>query len=83
MAAAIEKGDDPAIVAEVIVAAATDPKPKLRYTAGVLAGRASTLRRFASRAGLRQSDPQAEPVGLRRQGTKEARPHRGRALVAL
>jgi NAD(P)-dependent dehydrogenase (short-subunit alcohol dehydrogenase family) len=46
MAAAIKDGDDPAIVAKVIVAAATDPKPKLRYTAGTLAGRASTLRRF-------------------------------------
>jgi NAD(P)-dependent dehydrogenase (short-subunit alcohol dehydrogenase family) len=42
---AIKDGDDPAVVARVIVAAATDPKPKLRYTAGTLAGRASTLRR--------------------------------------
>ena len=41
MAAAIKDGDDPAVVAKVIVAAATDPKPKLRYTAGPLAGRAS------------------------------------------
>jgi hypothetical protein len=30
----------------VIVAAATDAKPKLRYTAGTLAGRASILRRL-------------------------------------
>jgi hypothetical protein len=42
---AIKDGDDPAIVAKVIVAAATAAKPKLRYTAGTLAGRASTLRR--------------------------------------
>ena len=34
-------GDDPATVAKVIVAAATDPKPKLRYTAGSMAGRVS------------------------------------------
>ncbi|WP_208329629.1 oxidoreductase [Streptomyces bluensis] len=47
METAIKGGDDPAIVAKVIVAAATDPKPKLRYTAGLLAGRASTLRRLA------------------------------------
>jgi len=47
MAAAIEDGDDPAIVAKVIVDAATDPRPKLRYTAGTVAGRASMLRRFA------------------------------------
>jgi NAD(P)-dependent dehydrogenase (short-subunit alcohol dehydrogenase family) len=45
METAIKDGDDPAIVAKVIVAAATDAKPKLRYTAGTLAGRASTLRR--------------------------------------
>ncbi|WP_221179352.1 oxidoreductase [Streptomyces botrytidirepellens] len=47
METAIKDGDDPGIVAKVIVAAATDPKPKLRYTAGPTAGRASTLRRIA------------------------------------
>ncbi|MGI5290295.1 oxidoreductase [Nonomuraea polychroma] len=47
METAIKDGDDPAIVAKVIVEAATDPKPKLRYTAGSVAGRASTLRRIA------------------------------------
>ncbi len=46
LAAAIKDGDDPAIVAKVIVAAATDPKPKLRYTAGSTAGRISALRRI-------------------------------------
>ena len=46
MAEAMKDGDDPAIVAKVIVAAATDPKPKLRYTAGPMAGRVSTLRRI-------------------------------------
>nr|WP_168504877.1 oxidoreductase [Streptomyces sp. S1D4-11]QIY93383.1 oxidoreductase [Streptomyces sp. S1D4-11] len=39
-------GDDPAVVAKVIAAAATDPKPKLRYTAGSTAGRLSVLRRI-------------------------------------
>ncbi|MFD8492258.1 hypothetical protein [Amycolatopsis sp. NPDC059657] len=38
-------GDDAAAVAEVIAAAATDPKP--RYTAGSTAGRVSVLRRIA------------------------------------
>ena len=47
MAAAIKDGDDPAVVAKVIVAAATDSKPKLRYTAGPLAGRAGVLHRLA------------------------------------
>ena len=42
----MKDGDDPAVVAKVIVAAATDPKPKLRYTAGPRAGRVSTLRRI-------------------------------------
>ncbi len=45
METAIKDGDDPAVVAKVIVTAATDAKPKLRYTAGTVAGRASTLRR--------------------------------------
>lgn len=47
MAEAIRDGDDPAVVAEVIVAAATDARPKLRYTAGPQAGRAGMLRRLA------------------------------------
>jgi NAD(P)-dependent dehydrogenase (short-subunit alcohol dehydrogenase family) len=46
-AAAIASGDDPAIVAKVIVTAATDARPKLRYTAGPLAGRVRKLRRIA------------------------------------
>src|SRR5437763_2927550 len=46
MARAMADGDDPAIVADAIVAAATDPKPKLRYTAGSTAGRVSALSRF-------------------------------------
>ncbi|MFJ8661894.1 oxidoreductase [Streptomyces sp. NPDC093795] len=47
MADAIKAGDDPAVVAKAIVAAATDPKPKLRYTAGPVAGRARMLRHMA------------------------------------
>ena len=46
LARGMADGDDPAIVAEAIVAAATDPKPKLRYTAGPAAGRVSALRRI-------------------------------------
>ncbi|NDL59880.1 SDR family NAD(P)-dependent oxidoreductase [Phytoactinopolyspora sp. XMNu-373] len=47
MAEAIQIGDDPAIVGEVVATAATDAKPKLRYTAGPTARRVSKLRRFA------------------------------------
>jgi NAD(P)-dependent dehydrogenase (short-subunit alcohol dehydrogenase family) len=46
IATAMKDGDDPATVATVIVAAATAPKPKLRYTAGPTARRVSTLRRI-------------------------------------
>jgi len=46
IAAAVASGDDPAVVAKVIVAAATDARPRLRYTAGSLAGRVRTLRRI-------------------------------------
>ncbi|MFJ9023005.1 oxidoreductase [Streptomyces sp. NPDC102259] len=45
MAEAVRDGDAPDVVAKAIVAAATDAKPKLRYTAGSTAGRVSTLRR--------------------------------------
>jgi len=38
--------DAPDVVAKVIVAAATDPKPKLRYTAGAMAARVSLLHRI-------------------------------------
>ncbi|WP_435212464.1 oxidoreductase [Streptomyces sp. bgisy034] len=47
MAEAVRGGDAPAVVAKAIVAAATDRKPKPRYTAGPLAGRARLLRRLA------------------------------------
>lgn len=46
LAEALKDGDEPAVVAKVIVAAATDSKPKLRYTAGSTAGRVSKLRRI-------------------------------------
>ncbi|MFI6362142.1 oxidoreductase [Nocardia sp. NPDC050630] len=46
MAESFKTGDDPALVAKAIVAAATDTKPKLRYTVGQ-SGRVSTLRRLA------------------------------------
>lgn len=44
MTEAIKSGDDPAVVAKAIVTAATDTKPKLRYAAGPMAGRARMLR---------------------------------------
>jgi hypothetical protein len=47
----IQAADDPGVVAEVVVKAATAAQPKLRYAAGGLANRLRMLRRFAP-AGL-------------------------------
>ena len=47
MATAIKGGDEPSVVGETVVAAATDTRPKLRYPAGSLARRVSKLRRYA------------------------------------
>jgi len=40
-------GDEPSVVADVVLRAASAARPKLRYTAGVAAGRLRVLRRFA------------------------------------
>src|SRR4051794_36834216 len=47
LAEGMKTGNDPAVIAEVIVAAATATNPRLRYTAGSGAGRVSMLRRVA------------------------------------
>jgi NAD(P)-dependent dehydrogenase (short-subunit alcohol dehydrogenase family) len=47
IAEAINAGDEPSVVGEAIVAAATDSRPKLRYPAGPLARRVAKLRRYA------------------------------------
>lgn len=55
---AIAGGDAPEVVAKVVLKAAHDPRPKMRYPAGKLACRLSFLRRFAPAAlvdkGIRQ-----------------------------
>jgi NAD(P)-dependent dehydrogenase (short-subunit alcohol dehydrogenase family) len=50
IADAVKAGDEPSLVGETIVAAATDNRPKLRYPAGTLARRVSKLRRYAPSA---------------------------------
>jgi NAD(P)-dependent dehydrogenase (short-subunit alcohol dehydrogenase family) len=50
LADALKAGDEPSVVGQVIVAAATDARPKLRYPAGTLARRVSKLRRYAPAA---------------------------------
>jgi NAD(P)-dependent dehydrogenase (short-subunit alcohol dehydrogenase family) len=50
IADAVKAGDEPTVVGEAIVTAATDTRPKLRYPAGTVARRVSKLRRFAPSA---------------------------------
>ena len=47
MSEAVSRGDAPSVVADVVLEAALAARPKLRYTAGPLAGRLGLLRRFA------------------------------------
>ena len=47
MAQLFAAGDEPEIVADVVLQAATAVSPKIRYTAGGLAGRLQLLRRYA------------------------------------
>jgi NAD(P)-dependent dehydrogenase (short-subunit alcohol dehydrogenase family) len=47
IADAVKAGDEPSVVGETIVAAATDTRPKLRYPAGTLARRACSSRHRA------------------------------------
>ncbi len=42
----VEKGDDPQVVADTVVKAATAKKPKLRYSAGKQSGQVRALRRY-------------------------------------
>jgi short-subunit dehydrogenase len=49
-AAALKAGDEPAVVSQAILAAATDRHPMLRYPAGALARHVSKQRRYASPA---------------------------------
>jgi len=64
----VEAGDDPAVVARVVVKAATAARPKLRYAAGGLANRLQMLRRFAPAslvdAGVRKDLQLDAPVAL-------------------
>lgn len=55
----VAAGDEPSVVAEVVLAAASAARPKIRYPAGRMARRLSVLRRFAPAAmvdaGVRKS----------------------------
>jgi NAD(P)-dependent dehydrogenase (short-subunit alcohol dehydrogenase family) len=52
LAEAIRAGDDPTVVAQVVLKAATSRSPKLRYPAGPLARRLALVKKFAPAAVL-------------------------------
>ena len=71
-------GDEPSVVADVVLKAANAERPKLRYPAGRLANRLRWLRRFAPAgivdAGLRKDLRLDTPGAARLNLPVEARP---------
>jgi NAD(P)-dependent dehydrogenase (short-subunit alcohol dehydrogenase family) len=73
MRALLASGDEPGVVAEVVLKAASAARPKFRYTAGGLANRLRLLRRFAPasavdagiRKDLRLDAPVASPRAIK------------------
>ncbi|GAB3071001.1 oxidoreductase [Nocardioides zeae] len=55
VSAAMRRADEPTVVAQAIVRAATDTAPRLRYPAGPSASRTALLRRFVPAAGFDRS----------------------------
>lgn len=55
MREAMEKADAPEVVAQAVVAAATDEVPRSRYAAGAMARQVSLLRRFVPRSAFDKS----------------------------
>jgi NAD(P)-dependent dehydrogenase (short-subunit alcohol dehydrogenase family) len=90
IADAIEGGDNPSVVAEAIVAAATDPRPKLRYQAGPLARRVARLRRYAPSTAFdkqirkvnRLNGPASSPVPAPQRNGSNEQPSLRRATQA-
>lgn len=65
----IDIGDDPAVVTDAVLKAATSRRPKVRYPAGPVARRMSLLKGFAPEALLDK--------GIRRQNKLPAAPKSG------
>jgi NAD(P)-dependent dehydrogenase (short-subunit alcohol dehydrogenase family) len=63
LAESVRAGDDPAVVAQVVLKAATSRTPKLRYPAGPLARRLSLLKKFAPAALLDKGVRTANKLG--------------------
>jgi NAD(P)-dependent dehydrogenase (short-subunit alcohol dehydrogenase family) len=63
LAGAIRAGDDPAVVAQVVLKAATSRSPRLRYPAGPLARRLALVKKFAPAALLDKGIRTANKLG--------------------
>ncbi len=77
MADAVRGGDDPEVVARVVLRAATSRTPKLRYPAGPLARRLTLLKRFAPAALLDKGVRKASKL------TSAPKPRRDHALTPI
>jgi NAD(P)-dependent dehydrogenase (short-subunit alcohol dehydrogenase family) len=72
----VRAGDDPAVVARVVLKAATSHTPKLRYPAGPMARRLSLLKKFAPTAlldkGIRKANKLSTNFKVTRSATYKA-----------
>ena len=70
----VQAGDDPAVVAEVVLKAATSRTPKPRYPAGATARRLALLKKFAPTALLDKGIRRANKLSANSKTTRPASP---------
>jgi short-subunit dehydrogenase len=70
----VRAGDDPAVVAQVVLKAATSRTPKLRYPAGPMARRLALLKKFAPTALLDRGIRKANQLSADPKPTRSASP---------
>jgi short-subunit dehydrogenase len=70
----VRAGDDPAVVAQVVLKAATSRTPKLRYPAGPMARRLTLLKKFAPTALLDRGIRKANQLSANPKPTRSASP---------
>jgi NAD(P)-dependent dehydrogenase (short-subunit alcohol dehydrogenase family) len=70
----VRAGDDPAVVARVVLKAATSRTPKLRYPAGPMARRLSLLKKFAPTTLLDKGIRKANKLSANPKATRSASP---------
>jgi short-subunit dehydrogenase len=70
----VRAGDDPAVVAQVVLKAATSRTPKLRYPAGPMARRLALLKKFAPTALLDRGIRKANQLSANPKPTRSASP---------